>query len=251
MLTLSFRRLAPRFIPGAGAALVVLGIVCGVSATSAAVGASQSAPKRVTGQYVGTIPTTGAYVAVVADPLKRGATRRGVLIYVCDGQGLSAWFPGFTTGNVIDITSKGRHVHATVSQNRAVGTLRLGGGQTLQFVAGRATGLAGLYLVKHSIGHTEGASAAGFALRATVTQSGPSTFHINGTVTPQGGSSHRLDRTARFSGPVKKFSTWIIPATGGIKGQAKTPTNTAGGGNCSIWSKIKQLTFGVFCGFFD
>jgi hypothetical protein len=250
MLTLSFRRLAPRLMRGAGAALVALGLAYGVSATSAAVGASQSAPKRVTGQYVGAIPTTGAYVAVVADPLKRRATKRGVLVYVCDGQGLSAWFPGFAAGNVIDITSKGRHVHATVSQNRAVGTLRLGGGQTLHFVAGRATGLAGLYLVRHSIGQTEGASAAGFALRATVTQTGSSTFHINGTVTPHGGSSHRLDRTATFSGPVKKFSTWIIPANGEVKGEAKTPTNTAGGGNCSIWSKIKQLAFGVFCGFF-
>jgi len=37
-----------------------------------------------------------------------------------------------------------------------------------------------------------------------------------------------------------------------VKGRAtfQTATGTTGGGNCSIWSKIKSLAFGVECSFF-
>lgn len=31
---------------------------------------------------------------------------------------------------------------------------------------------------------------------------------------------------------------------------AASPTNTAGGGNCSVWASIKEAMFGVHCGYY-
>jgi hypothetical protein len=47
-------------------------------------------------------------------------------------------------------------------------------------------------------------------------------------------------------------TTAILAATGiaAPLAAAATPTNTAGGGNCSVWASIKEAMFGVHCGFY-
>jgi hypothetical protein len=98
------------------------------------------------GSYVGAVPGTRLYVAVVAAEPAAGQDQRAIRMYVCDGRQANVWLSG-RGGERFSIRSEdGRsRAEATVSRGAARGSLELADGRRVDFRAERATGIAGLY----------------------------------------------------------------------------------------------------------
>jgi hypothetical protein len=223
------------------AAVVGTIAVLALSAAGARTSAGAASGPRT---FVGQVSGGEQFIAVVASRGTGEATA-----YLCDGRRISTWFFGHASGNTLDLTSgTGRRLRATLARGRVSGTVELPSGGTRSFRVRRATGVAGIYLVNRSLDRVRGFSSRRAKLAATVARASGGRFAIHGTVTPRGGSAVALQGTGRFLGSLKRSATWIVLGDGRVHGG--TPTNTTGGGNCSIWSKIKQIMTGVFCGFF-
>jgi hypothetical protein len=119
-------------------------VTLGLSACGGSHGSGSSA--LVTGSFVGAVPGTRLYVAVVAAAARSGAAVRPVRVYVCDGRNVNEWFPGQAANTVaMRSDSSKAEVDVTVHDADASGTIVLADGTSVRFRAGRATGIAGLY----------------------------------------------------------------------------------------------------------
>ena len=199
-------------------------------------GESEPTPSTV---FVGALSSSStASIAVVA-----GNASNETLVYLCDGVQTSEWFIGTSSGNAITAQSEdGGTLQATRSGNQITGSLQLPGQAAVQFSASLATGVAGIYLVEQSATHAQGFSADGGELDADITGTS-----LAGTVHERDGAPLALTGNVKSFGEPTGVATWIVQADGSVSGKV---TNTAGGGNCSIWSKMKQVMFGVDCSFF-
>jgi hypothetical protein len=199
-------------------------------------GCSSSEPQPSSTIFVGAL-SSQASVAVV-----EGADGTA-LVYVCDGVQDSAWFFGTRSGDTISAESDdGGTVHATLAGSQISGEIERPGQAAMAFTAPRASGVAGIYLVEQTATHAQGFSATGGALDADIIG-----MTLAGTVQPDDGGQLALTGTVKSFGEASGVATWIVQADGRVSGKV---TNTAGGGNCSIWSKIKQVMSGVDCSFF-
>jgi hypothetical protein len=106
--------------------------------------APSAAATLVTGAYVGRVPGSQAYIAVVV-------TRRTVRAYVCNGKAktsrrtLARWLGANRTGDTIHLRNRRVVIDATVSRAAVRGTVKLPGRQARTFTATRARGRAGVY----------------------------------------------------------------------------------------------------------
>jgi hypothetical protein len=129
------------------------------------------ADNAVVGSFVGEVPGTEAFVAVVAAPAEGGKDSGAVQIYVSDGRGLSEWFSGpISDSNFVaksddgDVETEGR-----LSGDSVTGTVVLPGGKTVRYEASPPSGAAGLYeLTVSAAGELSGASAAGLAVTGEI-----------------------------------------------------------------------------------
>lgn len=192
--------------------------------------------------FVGEIASAEAAIAVVADV---GTASSEAAIYLCDGVDTSVWYFGTLTGNVIDAQSDtGALATAMVAGDRVTGTVQLPGQPPVEFSASLASGVAGMYLVEQSAILAEGFSVNGATINADLT-AGTDGSTVSGTVTTTNGDPIPLAGTLRFFGE-GDTATWIMQADGNVKGRAKVQCEGCfGGGNCSIWQKIKSLATGV------
>ncbi len=202
------------------------------------VGCTDAEPVASSSVFVGELAASSTSIAVVADSADGEAA-----IYVCDGVTIAAWLFGTRSGDAITARGDdGSTLEATIAAGRVTGRLARPGLATVTFSAALADGVAGLYLVKQSGAQADGFSAAGGELHGEV--AGAS---LSGTVETVDGVSLALRGAASLFGESSGVATWIVQPDGRVSGRI---TNTAGGGNCSIWAKIKQISFGVHCSFF-
>lgn len=217
-----------------------------VSLTVALVACASEEAPTPSAIFVGEIASPETAIAVLAGA--EGGTASGqAVVYICDGIGTSAWFFGTIDGDAIAAESDdGGAVQARVAGGQVTGTVDLPGQGPVAFSASRATGVAGLFLVEQTATSAEGFSAVGARVDADIT-AGAGGSTVSGTVTADGAEPVTLQGTVSAFGESAGVASWIVQANGEVKGRV---TNTAGGGNCSVWSKIKSLAFGVDCTFF-
>ncbi len=126
------------------ASVVAVGALSVGLATSAqaAVAIAPSSPT-----YVAPVSGTSAFIAIVKGD---GEARA----YVCDGEGVSAWFSGPTTKGAFVASSESFQLNATLTSRRAKGQVIFPDGTTHNFNAALAprTGKAGLYRGQTTIG---------------------------------------------------------------------------------------------------
>jgi hypothetical protein len=126
----------------------------------------------VAGTFVGKLRGSEEFVAVVAAPPTKGADRREVSAFVCDGERVCASFTGAAQGNeVVAKAAEGdAQTKVTLRGKAATGSVELPEGNTGRYNASEATATAGLYdLTVSRRGKVTGASAAGVGLTGTVT----------------------------------------------------------------------------------
>ena len=79
--------------------------------------------KPISGMFVGKVPSTDAFFAVVADKPKGGGGEREVSAYLSDGRQLSEGFTTTTDANRIRVSSQNKmNLVATISPSSTTGT---------------------------------------------------------------------------------------------------------------------------------
>jgi hypothetical protein len=152
-----------------------------------------TAEKALDGTFVGKLSGTNGFLAVVASPASRGRERRAVTVYLSDGEGLSAWFPGSAESNSFSASADGGEVTGKLSGDSASGTIELPDGKTVRYKATRATATSGLYeLTFAQDGKLTGASAAGVSLTSRSRLEAPGT----GTLKFADGKRRKVEITA-------------------------------------------------------
>ncbi len=131
--------------------LAVLIVGCGGEEEREA--APRQADKPVTGTFIGEVPGTDAFVAVVASEPEQGQQERKVVAYLC--QVPFGWFTGSASGNTFSLTGAARDpdlgkqnaekVEVRLTDGAATGKFTLANGRELSFTARPLTGVAGLY----------------------------------------------------------------------------------------------------------
>ncbi len=117
-------------------------------AAPSAVLASSPARGTAGADYVGTVGSTRAFVAVVV----RGSS---VIAYVCDSGKVAQWFKGTARAGKATLTSsRGYVLRVAIGSGRATGSIRFRGraGLVHRFVAARAAKPAGLYRGVKTVG---------------------------------------------------------------------------------------------------
>lgn len=160
---------------GAGHSRVAAAVAVAGLAIVAGCGSSGGpAAGAVSGSFVGAVPGTDIYVAVVAAPPSRRDEARAVRVYACDGEGgaatVSEWFPG-RGGNAFQLSSESGRARVSVAlgADAARGVLSLPDGRRLAFSAPPARGIAGLYEVAVlPDGRVRGVSESGTRQRGRV-----------------------------------------------------------------------------------
>ena len=177
---------------------------CGAEAPASA--PPQRVDRVAAGEFVGEVPELNAFVAVVADAPAPGATDRGLRAYLCDGNGLGAWFPGRSgaTARLAAVDGEGT-LDVAVTPDGASGTISLADGRTAPFRAHPAHGPAGLFAVNVSAGgELRGSSTDGDRLQGRVGRSGANAgFDAEGTITAADGTAPfavRLSSADPFTG---------------------------------------------------
>jgi hypothetical protein len=154
--------------------------------------ADKDGARLASGSYVGAVPGTGLYVAVVAAAPAAGRDQRAIRVYVCDGRRVNEWFPG-RGGDRFELMSRGgSRVEAEITRAAADGELELAGGRRMAFRAKRATGIAGLYdSVLFPDGRVRGSSETGVRLEGERNGSPrpDGRFRASGTYTLPGGGT--------------------------------------------------------------
>lgn len=188
----------PRFVRRRS--LLVAAVVVLVAVGLAACGGSHSggSPSLVSGSFVGDVPGTRLYVAVVAADPQPHAAARPIRVYVCDGHTISEWFPGRGANAVAMRSQSGQaDVKVTLPGADASGTIRLVDGTSVPFRASRAMGIAGLYdSMLLPDGAVRGSSDTGARLEGT-------------RVSAQPDSSGRFKAVGRYIEPDGKTTPWV------------------------------------------
>ena len=158
----------------------------------------------ITGQFVGEIPETDAFVALVARAPREGEDRGEVRAYLCDGRTINEWFnEGSAEETDLDLTSDGgarllASLKRDVDSSWVSGQIFLADGTVLGFSAPPATGIAGLYDVSISGGELSGTSEGGARLEGRIfdalQQNG--LYPVGGTITPPDGRPQDFQASA-------------------------------------------------------
>ena len=132
---------------------------------------AEEAEDAVVGSFVGEVPGTEAFVAVVAAPAP-GGKDSAVQIYLSDGRRLSEWFSGPVSDSrfVAESDDGDAEIEGELSGDSVTGNVELpGGGRTVEYEASPPSGGAGLYeLSVSAAGELSGASAAGLAVTGEI-----------------------------------------------------------------------------------
>ena len=207
----------------------------------------EGAEQPVAGNFVGEVsdfegdPEAVPFVAVVAAEAQEGA--REVRAYLCDGQSINEWFTGTAEGDELDLTSEGgARLEGSLAPEAATGTITLEDGQSFEFTADLATGIAGLYNVNLSPdGVVAGTSEAGGSIEGQLAdepQLAPQrqleTYPVTGTITAPDGEERDFEHF--FDSDEPGEARWIVLADGSAKGAKKTAaTGSSGAGfSCPI-----------------
>ena len=181
----------------------------------------------ITGQFVGEIPETDAFVALVARAPREGEDRGEVGAYLCDGRTINEWFnENSAEGTDLDLTSDGgarllASLKRDVDSSWISGQIFLSDGTVLGFSAPPATGIAGLYDVSISGGELSGASEGGAHLEGQIfdalQQNG--LYPVGGTITPPDGRPQDFQASAApdASGELR----FVVLEDGRVKGGPK------------------------------
>jgi len=149
-------------------------------------------------EFFAKVPGTRIFVAVVTTPEGDGTKLRA---YVCDSAGVNEWFVGAVRpGAPFAIASSDgdARLNASLSAADVSGTFTLRSGKTHRFRAGKAKGIAGLYILRISRnGKVTAESERGNRLVGTFDYI---TGKLVGTITPVGGRPQAIRGTR--SGPV-------------------------------------------------
>jgi hypothetical protein len=179
----------------------------------------------VVGEFVGKVPDSDAFVALVSEKPKEGEEKRKVRVYLCDGQEISEWFVGQARSNEFDLSSEGgARLDARLTDAVATGTIMLpnGGGEALSFEASPATGVEGFYVV--SVPSEEG-QVSSTSTRGAQIQGSRSGAQVGATITPpEEGAGKPVDINLSVPSLEEGDNRWILLAGGGklgIKGAKK------------------------------
>ena len=179
----------------------------------------------VVGEFVGKVPDSDAFVALVSEKPKEGEEKRKVRVYLCDGQEISEWFVGQARSNELDLSSEGgAKLDARLNDAVATGTIMLpnGGGEDLSFEASPATGVEGFYVV--SVPSEEG-QLSSTSTRGAQIQGSRSGAQVRATITPpEEGGGKPVDFNVSVPSLEEGDNRWILLAGGGklgIKGAKK------------------------------
>ncbi len=232
------------------AKLVVVGvffyvIVLAVTGCGAGGGAEGNQPQReqrggspqdepVSGMFVGEVPSTDAFFALVADKPKGGGAEREVSAYLSDGRQLSEWFTTTTDANRIRLSSENKmSLVATISPSSTTGTITPGKGDASEGASYRfdippATNVDGYYPVVVPEGEGSLSATAWSGAQLKGTRSGP---RISVEIIPPGGGGVKPLHLG-FSAPTLQAgeNRWIILHGGEgqlrIKGARQTSTSS-------------------------
>lgn len=211
-------------------AVVALALVAGCGGGGDDDRDDRRAEKTLDGTFVGKLPGTNGFLAVVASPAARGQDRRDVNVYVSDGESLSEWFPGSVESNSFTATADGSDAEAKgkLSGNSASGTITLPDGETVRYEATRAAATSGLYeLTVSRDGELTGVSAAGVALTSRSKLEAPGT----GTLKFADGKRRKVEITADGD-PVRLRAAearLIVLLDGDMAGAGQTRSSGAAG----------------------
>ena len=179
----------------------------------------------VVGEFVGKVPDSDAFVALVSEKPKEGEEKRKVRVYLCDGQEISEWFVGQARSNELDLSSEGgARLDARLTDAVATGTIMLpnGGGEALSFEASPATGVEGFYVVSVP---TEEGQVSSTSIRGAQIQGSRSGAQVGATITPpEEGTGKPVDFNVSVPSLEEGDNRWILLAGGGklgIKGAKK------------------------------
>jgi hypothetical protein len=179
----------------------------------------------VVGEFVGKVPDSDAFVALVSEKPREGEVKRKVRVYLCDGQEISEWFVGQARSNALDLSSEGgARLDARLTDAVATGTIMLpnGGGEALSFEASPATGVEGFYVV--SVPSEEG-QVSSTSTRGAQIQGSRSGAQVGATITPpEEGGGKPVDFNVSVPSLEEGDNRWILLAGGGklgIKGAKK------------------------------
>lgn len=178
-------------------AFVLIAAALATGALAACGGSDDKAP-LVAGSFVGAIPNTELYIAVVAAKPTDGQGERAVRVYVCDGKSINEWFPGRGDDKFEITSATGKSsVDAALEQDAASGTLDLPDGSSVSFQAPRATGIAGLFAsMLFPDGTVRGSSETGVRLEGK-------------RVSRQPDASGRFKATGTYIQPNGKTTPWV------------------------------------------
>jgi hypothetical protein len=210
-------------------------------------GAAAEEPFVAPSTYVSTVAGTDFAIAVSTAGGRAADGTAEAVAYVCDGAANARWFFGTEKAGVVSAAATdGSTFKGTVAAGAVSGTVALPVKGETAFTAPQAAGIAGMYLVEHT-----GAARVGYSTARAKLEATESGGRVSGTVTPVGGAALPIAGPAAAFG-TGNVSTWIVQTDGSVKGRTTDETipNTTGGGNCSIWAKIKARWFGVDCTYF-
>jgi hypothetical protein len=180
----------------------------------------------IEGSFVGEVSGTKAFVAIVAGPAQGNEDRRGIQVYVSDGERVSEWFSGSVRDNgfVVQSADGSSEAKGKLSEGSVTGTLELADGKTVRYLARRPAGAAGLYdLTVSSKGKLKGASEAGLGVTGEVTLRGGGT----GMLKLADGRRLEFDVTRSDAGDLLRLGAGrvrlIVLPTGELRGAGKSP----------------------------
>jgi len=125
------------------AVVLALGLTVGATATQASAATATAKAKATT--FVGKVPETDAFIAVVVG-------KHSARAYLCDGAGISEWLSGAVSGGVTALESPGgATLVAEVAAKQLRGTIVLADDRVLSFNAKRAKGKAGLFREERTV----------------------------------------------------------------------------------------------------
>jgi hypothetical protein len=198
--------------------------------------AQEASPTPFTGEtYVGVTADGQIAVAVVIGGNGEDAEVRA---YLCDGVRQNTWLTGSRNGDALDLSAEsGAAIFATRGEQTVTGTILSPDGRPLPFIAGRATGPAGLFDVTLAEdGGIQGMSAEGRRLVGRVAMELADGSRLIAALIEQ--SDDRVRAVAAIaSADAAGEQRWIVQTDGSITGGFKPDLGagfTLGAGSARI-----------------